>query len=237
MSRGESPEDSDVLYTAERPGLCCAKPCLGCCACTDSCTDAMVLHQGHVHGDAGELVAPKPILMCRQERAFESPFHPAIEVMAADAGPVTKGGESVNGQVYLPATHKVEGPMCFGGCVELCCKSEWKIKSKAGDEQGLIEKQAPDDLKGFAREAMTDADHYKIVFGPSMEADAKAALITTTLLVDYMFFEQDLGVCRPKRGQEGGMACETTLWNCYCCGCVCPCNCTCGGDSGVSGGD
>ena len=57
-----------VLYTAERPGLCCAKPCLCCCACTDHCTDTMTLHEGHAVGNPGELSAPSPILMVRQEK-------------------------------------------------------------------------------------------------------------------------------------------------------------------------
>jgi hypothetical protein len=103
LSRGDK-----VLYTAERPGLCCAKPCLCCCACTDNCTDTMVLHEGLVTGTPGSLQAPSPILMIRQEKSCESPFNPALEVMPANG----KGG-------FDSATHMIRGPACFGGCVEV----------------------------------------------------------------------------------------------------------------------
>ena len=66
-----------------------------------------------------------------------------------------------------------------------------------------------------------------------MEADDKAALITATLLVDYMFFEKDLGICKPVRGADG-WSCETTLFNCYCCGTTCGCSCSSGNNNSSS---
>jgi len=84
----------------------------------------------------------------------------------------------------------------------------------------------PENLGDLAREMTTDADVYRLEFR-AMEADAKAALITSTLLLDYMFFEQDLGICKPTHSQDG-CGCSTTLFNWYCCGCICPCGCSTG---------
>ncbi|GMI17895.1 hypothetical protein TrLO_g1388 [Triparma laevis f. longispina] len=216
----------EALYTAERPGCCCGKPGLCCPACTDHCTDAMVLHAGHVKGYASDLESPEPLLMIRQEMAYESPFHPALEIMPAMDG-------ANNG--FAKATHMINGPMCFGGCVELCCESNWIISDKKSkSEDGRIIKQKPASMKDALREMATDADLYRLDFTVGMGNAAKAALITSTLLLDYMFFERDMGVCKPTVG-EGGLGCSTTLFNCYCCGCICPCTCSTGNNDGHSG--
>ncbi|GMI36596.1 hypothetical protein TeGR_g5674, partial [Tetraparma gracilis] len=204
----------DVVYTAERPGCCTARPQICCFTCADSCADKMVLHKGNPQGCAGELLAPSPLLMVRQENAFESPFNPAFEIMP-------KG----EGEEFLQATHKMSGPMCFGGCIELCCDSEFNVVDmKSGSAAGRITKLKPENMTDAAKEMLTDADRYRIDFGEGMSNETKAGVLTSSLLIDYMFFEQDLGVCKPKLG--GG--CSTTLFNCYCCGCICPCSCSTG---------
>ncbi|GMI53184.1 hypothetical protein ScalyP_jg8843 [Parmales sp. scaly parma] len=203
----------EVLYTAERQGCCGAKPCLVCCACTDSCTDAMTLHEGRLEGKPGELRAPRPLLMMRQEKAFESPWKPKLEVM-----PIDQSGFEQS------ATHHITGPACFGGCCELCTESEWEVNGLGGENMGLIKKLRPKDAKAFAREFGTDADRYSVEFGPSDDALTKLSTVVSTLLLDYMFFEHDLGICRPK--WNGG--CETTICNWYLCGMTCPCKCSTG---------
>jgi len=80
---------------------------------------------------------------------------------------------------------------------------------------------------------LIDADHYRIDFGNQMTNEEKVALITSSLLVHYMFLETDLGVCKPT---DGGSGCQTTLFNLYCYDGICPCSCSCGGKSGEGGG-
>lgn len=114
-------------------------------------------------------------------------------------------------------------------------RSNWIISDKKSkSEDGRIIKQKPASMKDALREMATDADLYRLDFTVGMGNAAKAALITSTLLLDYMFFERDMGVCKPTVG-EGGLGCSTTLFNCYCCGCVCPCTCSTGNNDGHSG--
>ena len=84
----------------------------------------------------------------------------------------------------------------------------------------MMVKQPPKSMSGVAREALTDADTYTLEFnGPSVSAQQKALLLSTLILTDYMFFEQDNGICACENG-----ALRITLCEVYCCGSVCPCN-------------
>ena len=60
--------------------------------------------------------------------AFESPFKPALEIM-----PVVDG-------IVGPATHKIYGTACFGGCIELCCDSRFEVQDAKGAPAGRIVK-------------------------------------------------------------------------------------------------
>ena len=42
--------------------------------------------------------------------------------------------------------------------------------------------------------------------------------MASLVLLDYMLFEQDNGMCEPH-----GQGVRITLFDCYCCGCLCPC--------------
>ncbi|KAH8052818.1 hypothetical protein JL722_9952 [Aureococcus anophagefferens] len=65
-------DESNVLVTLERKGCecnrCCfsTKPGLGCCSCTEACTEEIVLHEGKVEGKPGELDTGKALAYIRQ---------------------------------------------------------------------------------------------------------------------------------------------------------------------------
>jgi hypothetical protein len=203
-----------VLFTAHRPGCFCSNPCIGCVACCSICSDKMTLMS------AGVTEAPIPIMMCRQASAWKAPLRPAIYVM-----PIVDG-------VVQRASHRMAGPSCFGGCMELWARSTWRIEDSGGVYAGRITKDVPVDFGDLAREISTDADYYRVDFEEDMSADSKAAVVTAALLVDFMYYENDLGICKTT---EDGAGCQTTLCNVYCCGMVCPCGCKSSSGGGSRG--
>lgn len=119
--------------------------------------------------------------------------------------------------------------MCFGGLSELCCQSSFPISTmqpnelkttlKKGDLAEIV-KKVPAGLAAAAREAFTDSDTYTMSFQPeaNLAPQQKAMMIASLVLVDYMFFEQDNGMCTYENG-----ALKFTLFESYCCGCLLPC--------------
>lgn len=134
---------------------------------------------------------------------------------------------------------KVEGPCIFGGCSELCCKSEFQVstllesqdpddKLKIGD-LAKITKMKPRSCSGCAREMFTDSDHFMLEYkqGVGLTPQQKAAMMGTVLLMDYMLFEQDNGMLECKRNKL-----YITLFDCYCCGVTLPCQIVVDGNNG-----
>ena len=54
---------------------------------------------------------------------------------------------------------------------------------------------------------------------PALNPYQMATELASLFLVDYMFFEQDNGMCKYEDGKI-----KITLCLCYCAGCLCPCN-------------
>ena len=93
-------DEDDVLFTIERPGLdcgICAKPCLACPACLACCSEEAIMHGGRVIGPAGNVAAPKPLVMMRQGQAFESPFNPKVNISTLGGSEESKPHFSVTG--------------------------------------------------------------------------------------------------------------------------------------------
>ena len=111
--------DIDMLptvMTMERQGFC-GKPCLGCCAFTDSCKDGMFLHAGFVDGEPGKIAARNPSCVgYATQPKMGGGSTPTVNIM--DRG-------SPDSWRLLA---KVEGPQCFGGCSELCYSSEFTVR-------------------------------------------------------------------------------------------------------------
>lgn len=203
--------DSETLFTLERPGCtalpCSApKPCLNCCACTDACTEEVTMHMGKVEGKVGDVSGGgNPFLTIKQETCMTSMFHPKLDVKME--------GQSDN-------LFTVTGPFCFGGCSELCFESRFSAMSKKTNRDvGFLRKLAPASLGECCKEMCTDADKFRLSYEDGASVEDKSALMGVAFLADYMFFEQDNGMCTCTN--EGIVL---TLWQCYCCGCVVPCN-------------
>ena len=94
-----------------------------------------------------------------------------------------------------------------------------------------IQKQAPDSLGAACKEAMTDSDKYIMEIHDAMlPIEQRVNLLATTMLMDFMFFEQDNGMCGCQDGKLRITCCET-----YCYGCLCPCNIVLGGQNNEGG--
>ena len=226
--------DIDQLPTAmtmEREG-CPSKPCLGCCVLTPACADGMYLHAGAIPPNTpNTLKAANPACVgfAAQPR-FGGGLAPSVNVMERARG----GGPGNNWNTLA----KVEGPQCFGGCLELCFGSTFTVSSMGHSQMdsklghgdiATITKQKPRDFAGVLREAVTDADIYTMTLNPiaRLAPQQKASLLGTLILTDFMFFENDNAAC-------SGNGCN--LCQCYCCGLVCPCMCYVPRNGGGGGG-
>lgn len=108
---------------------------------------------------------------------------------------------------------------------------QMNTKLKIGD-LAQITKKAPDGFSGAAREACTDSDTFTLMFKKhGLAPQQKAMMLSSLVMVDYMLFEQDNGMCKCENKKL-----EITLFECYCCGCLCPCNLTFDGNNSGGGG-
>jgi len=207
-------KESAPVMTMERQG-CCAK-WLCCCICCDMCRGGHNLHVGYVdHEKIGEIPRDS-IIGYTSQPTCGGVFTPTIFVM---------DGNALGAEPFA----KMEGPMCFGGCTELCCDFQFPI-SKFGSEKktgdlAVVTKLKPKSFKDAAKEALGDSDMYSMEFkDSSLTANQKATLLSSLFLVDFMFFELDNGMISC---DNGGLVC--TLFLCYCCGCLGACNLKFGG--------
>eukprot|EP00966_Prymnesium_polylepis_P167880 3880934-Prymnesium_polylepis.1 len=111
-------DELPTVLTMERQGFW-GKPCLGCCAFHDSCKDGMFLHAGLVDGDPGQIGARNPTCVgYATQPTMGGGTVPTINIM--DRGST---------DTYRMLA-KVEGPQCFGGCMELCYSSECAARDR-----------------------------------------------------------------------------------------------------------
>ncbi|KAH8049919.1 hypothetical protein JL722_11703 [Aureococcus anophagefferens] len=120
---------------------------------------------------------------------------------------------------------KATGPCCFGGWSEICCDSTFVLKR--GDAPlATITHLAPlnfcDDETCAA--ICTDSDKFQVKFDATASATDKANAVAAGLLVDYMFYEIDHGLCGVENNCTGGKNIHCTLFLCYVAGCLLPCN-------------
>jgi len=206
-----------TVLTMEREG-CPTKLGLGCCAFSSHCKDGVFVHAGSVGEDAavGSLKSDHPqCIGFATQPNLAGGWSPTINIMERSGA---------GGAAFAPLA-KLEGPTCFGGCMELCYSSAFTLSSMRSPAQlntalklgdfGQLVKRKPNDLDAALREAVTDADVYSLDLQPAagVTAQQKATLLATLILTDYMFFERDGAVC-------DGNGC--TLCLCHCHGCLCP---------------
>eukprot|EP00899_Mesostigma_viride_P006131 jgi/Mesvir1/15519/Mv04314-RA.1 len=200
------------VMTMEREGCCSKCPC--CCTWADCCLDGMTLHAGAVQGDPGKIVPQHVIGRAAQPKDCCS-FTPTLDVVDGAQG---------------SAVGSLHGPCIFGGCMELCCSSKFSMSRpgtyKIGDV-AIVKKLKPEGCSAICTEMCTDSDKYTIEFiDPNLTPQQKATILSSALLLDFMFFEMDNGMvaCR-------GNSLVITCFVCYCCGCLYPCCCTLSGEN------
>ena len=122
----------------------------------------------------------------------------------------------------------IEGPTFFGGCMDLCCRTEFSISSQAGKSGnlGIIRKKTPEGSCGMCVALCSPADTYNLDFtqGNNLTPKQKAAILGEMIHLDFLFFEADQPICRLS---EDGKVCYILLCTCYCMGALCPVQCCC----------
>eukprot|EP00756_Hemistasia_phaeocysticola_P032673 Hpha_TRINITY_DN16422_c2_g2::TRINITY_DN16422_c2_g2_i2::g.163645::m.163645 len=190
-----------AVFTIERPFKCFQS----CPAWCDACQ-----HEITVRGQGGQSLggAKQPCCggMC----------NPRVDVMESSL-------ES------SPFAH-VSGPCCcFGGLTEMVCDQAFPVMDPTDTKIGQITKERPEGLAQAVQEIMTDSDLFTLRFdNPQMAPRQKMLLLSTVLLLDYMFFEQN----KPWECDPIEQSCSCTCFNIYCCGSYQPCTCKCGGGEG-----
>jgi len=221
-----------VVMTFERGGCCSNKPCVACYACNDSCKEEMYLQAGEVTRDVETVgITPQTIGMADQP-GCGGYCTPSLNLLQRSTAGDDKGS-------FQPIA-KVEGPCIFGGCSELCCSSEFKVSSldeaeyktdakKQLGDLATITKKKPRSFKACPREMFTDSDVFTVTYkeGVGLTPQQKATMMGSVLLMDYMLFEQDNGMCESKN-----QSLYITLFDCYCCGVTVPCQIELNGNNG-----
>ena len=107
----------------------------------------------------------------------------------------------------------------FGGWSELCCESSFQLK-RGATPIATIKHLTPKDCGGALKAVCTDSDNFEINFDANTPPMDKANAVAASLLIDFMFFEIDQGLCHC---ENNTLYC--TCFLCYCIGCLLPCNC------------
>lgn len=117
---------------------------------------------------------------------------------------------------------RIRGPSgCFGGVFEYCSSPEFTLEEMNGRQLiKLIEKKRlaaeGKSFENVAMDILGDSDDYILAFPEGATPEQKANIISSLILLDYMFFEGD------KSSLENGCYLGTF----YCMGCVCPITCS-----------
>mmetsp|Transcript_28009 Transcript_28009/g.52328 ORF Transcript_28009/g.52328 Transcript_28009/m.52328 type:complete len:154 (-) Transcript_28009:146-607(-) len=124
--------------------------------------------------------------------------------------------------------YTVKGPCCcIGGiCGECFFPPTFNVHAAKGDDENVlseIKKDKPEGIGGAAKTLLTDADNFTIHMPSGANGKTKAAILATSLLVDYAFFEEN-GNCYLDHSEDG-MRIVCRCCNLYCYGCIIPCNC------------
>ena len=177
-----------TVMTLEREG-CFPKPCLGCCILNDACKDGMSMYAG-----PPSEVAPGSVAVTDMTFAYATqPKCGGYNTPSVNIFSRTTAGDQESGFVPLA---KVEGPMCFGGCSELCVDSTFKVSSLTSEELDAkigkadlakITKKRPKGPCACGKELFTDSDTFTVQYvqGVGLTPQQKAAMMGSMILTDY----------------------------------------------------
>jgi len=216
----------EPFMTMEREGCACgdgcAKPMIGCWACTPDCSQEAKLYAGRISSAPGTMNGEdrKQLLGGSLQPVTGGGFKPIIQVM-------DRAQDDSESKMFAAA----RGPTCFGGCSELCCDTKFGMSSAkdgltvneihelAFGDFATIKKIKPKGLGAALREAFTDSDMFEVKFiTKAITAQQKANVLSTMIHLDYMFFERDNDMCSYENN-----ALHINICNCFCYGCLCPC--------------
>lgn len=213
-----------AVMTLERPGCfdkLCISGCFVCCAC---CQSQTYLHAGDVGDDEEVNVGKLEGKNSYSEDGLPSTVfaHSQVPIGGGGCTPTVNMMSRQNGEDTPYGV--VEGPMCFGGCMDFCINTDFAISKqpgKAGDIAHITKKARDPGCQGLLIAMCTPIDTYLIDFtDASMTPTNKAQVIAEAIHLDFLFFENEQPVCRWNEQQK---QCEILLCLCYCYGCLCPC--------------
>jgi len=183
----------DAFMTFERFG-CCAR-WANCFVCCEQCQDEMRIHAGDVGGNndpsgykgAGTFGDDR-VCMIGKVPIGGGGCTPTVELFERQApGVIT--AETMDATMGQPFG-VVEGPMCFGGCADLCCDTNFQVSSAPGaaDIADIIKKK-PVGCGEWCKACCTPADTYDLKMkdgGKAWSPEKKAAIIAEMIHMDFM---------------------------------------------------
>ncbi|XGW23173.1 hypothetical protein V3C99_005428 [Haemonchus contortus] len=119
-----------------------------------------------------------------------------IDVEAPRGNPIgrvkTRSGTTLNFNVEDDSNRfaYIKGPSCCGfGCCTKCFRNKnFKVYSQRDRSQiGMITKQ----FGGVIKEAVSDADTFRVAFPPTLPVTSKMILIAAVFLIDFIAFEDN----------------------------------------------
>ncbi|XP_075256797.1 phospholipid scramblase 1-like [Convolutriloba macropyga] len=177
-------------FAAEQSG-CCSRQC---CASRRSFTIKIldnlqreVIHVKRSFNCCAQTCCWLPCVgMCQHEIVVESP--PGVEIgrVHNSCGVFRSKFDVMLGDDDEQIAY-IKAPLCIHrGCL-ICLDVSFTVYSSSTDEEiGSLKKQ----YSGMLKEAFTDADNFSLTFPRDLDVRAKAILLSTVFLIDFMYFEK-----------------------------------------------
>jgi hypothetical protein len=179
--------------------------CAGCCCtCHECCQQTLDVYAATPERKAA--LDPALKIATVRQPLLGGGLAPALDVMDREGN----------------ALASISGPTCCVGGA--CFDTTFTVWSPEGLPIGKVTKEGARDFGELVQQSLTDADNFVLNFPKDTDKKTKAAMLSSLLLLDYMFFEDEGALaCDPFN-----CACKFKCCDLYCCGCLTPCSCSCG---------
>ena len=178
--------------------------------CTECCQSETYLHAGDVGAPDGS-----DVNKIDRSTAFGHSVvpiggggcTPTVNLMSRDAA----GNETPLGVV--------EGPTCFGGCMDLCVNTNFFVSKRKARLEILLSSRRRHAILVSWASALHSALSSYVQLGfhhPNLTPQQKAQVIGDAIHLDYLFFDQEQPLCRYNDAND---TIEILLCLCYCFGC------------------